>query len=289
MNIDQQLAALHGALDDVLDLERGYADAVLPSAHAELVTGLGAALDVEAGLAQVVPPTSGLPPRVLDGFIAFADEFSALPAAERLAARAWLPVGLLVEAYVLAKHVPTVQGLCVRLGKAKTYARASVRGDARRVLRDLDRSDLRFTELHRIARTLVRRLRLGKGAIDLAHLNSLQLRELFAKRLAALLVEIGRRARGVNLAQHIPKRLVDVAFAEALLGPLSRLVSALTSVVGADLTEANLAGLPLGGVRWSPDTRWPEDWQEWVRDNSIAVAPEVFEIRAGAAGSWLPT
>ena len=76
---------------------------------------------------------------------------------------------------------------------------------------------------------------------------------------------------------------------QALLEPLSQLVSALTDVVGADLTSADLAGLSLDGVRWSSDTRWPEDWEAWVRDNSVPITDDVFEIRPGKAGSWLPT
>ncbi|MEV6239649.1 hypothetical protein [Lentzea sp. NPDC051838] len=290
MNIDQQLASLLGALDDVVDLERGLADATLPRAHAALVAGLDDALDLNTGLAQVVSPATGRPTEVLDGFVSFAAEVCGLPAAERLAARAWLSVDLLVEAYVLAEHVPTVLRLAVDLGKAKMYVQTTVRMDARRVFKDLDRLDHRPIDLHHVARALVRRLERGTAeTVRQAHKNALQLRELFGMRLATLLREIDRRARGAALGHRIHGGLVNAAFAEALLEPLSRLITAVTSVAGADLTAADLAGLPLDGVRWSSDTRWPPAWEVWVRDNSVAVSADLFEIRGGETGSRLPT
>jgi hypothetical protein len=131
----------------------------------------------------------------------------------------------------------------------------------------------------------VRRLMTSLGGVSplAARRRSAQLRELVADRLTALLVAIDRRT------QHPHSGLVDAAFARALLGPLGQLVSALTNVVGDDLTSADLTGLPLDGVRWSSDTRWPHEWQEWVRDNSISVSADVFEIRSGKAGSSVPT
>jgi hypothetical protein len=280
MNIDQQLASLLNALDDVIDLERGLADATLPRVHAELMAGLDNALNVEAGLAQVMPHA----PRALDGFIAFAEELSGLSAVERLATRAQLPVSLLTEAYVLAKHVPTVCALASQLD-AETIivdfldaALAGVRG----VLHDLDRAGFRSGQVRSAARVLLASLMVTRR-LPLARRQSALLRDDVAERLAALLREIDRGTR------HIHSGLVDIAFADALLGPLSRLVSALTDVTGADLTSVDLNGLPLDGVRWSLTTRWPGDWQEWVRDNSVPVSADVFEIRSGKAGSWLPT
>ncbi|HEX8864294.1 MAG TPA: hypothetical protein VF821_01440 [Lentzea sp.] len=285
MNIDQQLASLLGALDDVLDLERGLADATLPRAHADLVDRLDTALDLEAGLAQVVPPTTGLPPRELDGFIAFAHELSELPAVERLAARAWLPVSLVVEGYVLAKHVPTVRAVADLLHHNENVpdVRRSARMEVRLVVHDLDRAKLRATVIHHVARLLLNSLKDRSTDATGVWIQSVHLHELVARRLATLLTEID------SGAQHIHRGLVDVAFADALLGPLDRLRTALTNVVGADLTSADLSGLPLDGVRWSSGTRWPREWEVWVRDNSVPIAADVFEIRSGKAGSWLPT
>jgi hypothetical protein len=279
MNLHRQLASLLNALDDVIDLERGLADATLPRAHAELVTGLDDVLDLEAGLAQVTPPV----PRAVTELVLLADELSRLPAAERLAARAWLPANRLTEAYVLVKHVPTVRALADELDNVENFiaVRTSARMDVLRVLHDLDRAGLESAEVHAIARRLLTLLHVRRGS--LARRQSVLLRDHVADRLPPLLADINRRTL------HINRDLVDVAFADALLGPLGHLVSALTDMAGADLTSADLNGLPLNGVRWSPDTRWPENWREWVRDNSVAVSADVFEIRSGKAGSWLPT
>jgi hypothetical protein len=279
MNLDQQLVSLLDALDEVIDLERGLADATLPGAHAKLMVELDDALDLEAGLARMVPQS----PRAFAGLIAMAEELSGLPAAERLAARAWLPVSLLIEAYILAKHVSTVRALADELDDVEKFVnvRASARMDVRRVLHDLDQAGFGSTEVHTVARQLSILLRLTRGA-SRARRQSALLREHLAERLTVLLVEIDRRAA-------VHSGLVDGAFADALLGPLNQLVSAVTDVVGADLTSADLNGLPLHGVRWSSGTRWPEDWREWVRDNSEPVSADVFEIRSGKAGSWLPT
>ncbi|WP_112269624.1 hypothetical protein [Lentzea terrae] len=287
MNIDQQLAALLTSLDDVLDLERGLADATLSRAHAELVAGLADALDLAAGLADVVQPPPLAP---LERLAAFADELAARPAAERLAARSWLSVSLPTEAYALTTLIPTVRDLTVKAFSFKSGRkfRSSAQPELWRLVHGLEVAGLQGTQLHQFAHAFLDTLGHSLTIVE-ARRHALTLNQGFAERHANLLREIDRRAHGSALAQRVHSGLVDVAFAGALLGPLSQLVSALTSVVGADLTSADLAGLSLDGVRWSSDTRWPEDWEAWVRDNSVPITDDVFEIRPGKAGSWLPT
>ncbi|MGV9277693.1 hypothetical protein [Streptomyces griseosporeus] len=48
---------------------------------------------------------------------------------------------------------------------------------------------------------------------------------------------------------------------------------------GADLSELDLAGLHLEGVRWDSQTRWPVNWEESVRAASVRLGPDLYEIR----------
>lgn len=279
MNIDQQLASLHSALDDVLDLERGLADATLPRAHTELVTGLDDALDLDAGLTRVMSSLDT--PVPLIGFAAFADELAARPAAERLAARSRLPVALLIEARGLANSLPNIRALRDALDYSLNFG--------------ADRTGL-----------LIRALRIAEGlgcstdslGIALRLVSAIQresprtriyaelLYSSCRKRLITVLLEFHAETPGTAPASLV----VGLAYYTAtLVKVINRVLSVLTNMVGADLSSADLSGIPLDGVRWSSDTRWPVDWEAWVRDNSVRVSADVFEIRPGKAGSWLPT
>lgn len=57
---------------------------------------------------------------------------------------------------------------------------------------------------------------------------------------------------------------------------------------GQDLCTADLAGVrpdELDQVRWSTTTCWPPAWQTWVRDNSVPVGPDEWQVRPGAASA----
>lgn len=58
-------------------------------------------------------------------------------------------------------------------------------------------------------------------------------------------------------------------------------VQAASQVVGADLSDVDLRGVPLEGLRWSSTTRWPPDWEAWVHRNSVSVGRDLYAIRAG--------
>ncbi|MGK8491840.1 hypothetical protein [Nocardia asiatica] len=61
----------------------------------------------------------------------------------------------------------------------------------------------------------------------------------------------------------------------------------LNDFIGADLSEVDLEGISLDGVRWSSSTtRWPIDWQERIELDSVLVEGEdIFEIRYGTRAS----
>lgn len=75
------------------------------------------------------------------------------------------------------------------------------------------------------------------------------------------------------------------ALAVDLVRALDLLEKSITSMVGADLTAADLTGIPLAGVRWSDETRWPPGWEGRIRRESVAVGPGQWEIRPGVANT----
>lgn len=65
---------------------------------------------------------------------------------------------------------------------------------------------------------------------------------------------------------------------------LTQLEQALTDVTGADLTHANLNGVPLDGVLWSSNTRWPSHLQEQIRQSSVPIGPDLYRISSRSTG-----
>ncbi|MFI9386369.1 hypothetical protein [Kutzneria sp. NPDC052558] len=64
----------------------------------------------------------------------------------------------------------------------------------------------------------------------------------------------------------------------------NRLSDALTNMTNADLRQANLHGIRLDGLRWSSETRWPDQWVERIRIYSIEIEPDLYEIRPEGIG-----
>lgn len=107
----ERLPALSAALDRVIDLDAGLADIRLNDIHSDLVTAVGAAADLEGGLAAILPTaqrnrpvahesvgtTRNVPLRV------FADDLASRPPHERLAARIWVPRRRLADVRTLSE------------------------------------------------------------------------------------------------------------------------------------------------------------------------------------------
>lgn len=49
----------------------------------------------------------------------------------------------------------------------------------------------------------------------------------------------------------------------------------------ADLSDVDLRGIPLKGVRWSTGTRWPAESEDQIRRDSVEIKPGLWEIRGG--------
>ena len=122
MNIpDQWLRRVHqdllDALDDVLDIDAGLADATLPAHGTALVNALDQVLDLDAGLDDILPQrvpadhtvtsTEADSPPVGSGpvpLVSYARHFAQQPADARLIARTWFPLSGLAALGILARE-----------------------------------------------------------------------------------------------------------------------------------------------------------------------------------------
>ncbi|WP_410659522.1 hypothetical protein [Amycolatopsis sp. lyj-112] len=56
------------------------------------------------------------------------------------------------------------------------------------------------------------------------------------------------------------------------------LITAVTDMTAANLTEVDLSGLRLTGVKWSADTQWPTTWEDSIRARSTEIGPNLYTI-----------
>ncbi|MGA5304268.1 hypothetical protein ACPCHT_30435 [Nucisporomicrobium flavum] len=115
-------------------------------------------------------------------------------------------------------------------------------------------------------------LRRLADSVVVARAAAQEVREALARDIARMFLRIGR----LNLDR------LDDDSAEALR-------EAVNDLRGADLRSVNLVGVDLEGVRWSPATRWPDDWRAQIDRDSVLIGDGLFEVRAGArtAGTHL--
>jgi hypothetical protein len=71
----------------------------------------------------------------------------------------------------------------------------------------------------------------------------------------------------------------DELFAAALVEALDQLNEATTNFAGADLAAVDLEGIQLQGLRWSSTTQWPPGWEEPIRQASVRLETDLYEIR----------
>ncbi|MFC0436736.1 hypothetical protein [Kutzneria buriramensis] len=349
MNDDDRLESadqnLLDALDEVLDLDAGLADATLPSRARTLGEALDTVLDLDAGLTAIVGPGPATGPSLL---LDYALDFAHRPAPWRLAARMWFPVGGLADLriVVVAEATATevthaadvvdldraldgeaalepVKVLCERLTRE---LRPGLRGYLVRHPDATERILTEFTAATSIAAELG--LAVPGLAVAAALGESLAHATRFAGRLqgwrgpgdfpadsAAHVAAIRRALAGgqINLAEPHIKHLFrtappllarllrvavgrarlttiaasrDSAFAAAIetadAGELARatpiLERALIDVTDADLSDANLSGVPLVGVLWSRATRWPSDLVDGIRARSEQIGPDLWRV-----------
>ncbi|GGP36697.1 hypothetical protein [Saccharothrix coeruleofusca] len=294
------LAALDSALDRVLDLDSGLADARLPGRAAALTDALDDVLDLDAGLNAIVPV------RHRSALLNYAHALAARPPRDRLLARRWLPLEELAEVRVAAEVAPSerdaLHALVNGLEQALIVARAgdNVRQYGQEVTGLLVRLiDQAIDDAHGsgialgVARHLEEIRRLARGG---AFRHAVVIRRLGEVQTNVLAFEENRDlGTALEHAASCLRRHGDAGALRRALesdrddsGAIAREVAkavrliqrSVTDVMGADLADADLGGIPLEGVRWSAATRWPADWADWVHHNSTRLGADLWEIRA---------
>lgn len=96
-----------------------------------------------------------------------------------------------------------------------------------------------------------------------------------------IVIEIDPRIYGRGPAMDLIRRLETEPSRkiEQNLGDVrDALAVASHDFIGADLRQANLEDVPLGGIRWDRTTRWPRSWLRRLRSLSTEVEPGILRI-----------
>jgi len=139
--------------------------------------------------------------------------------------------------------------------------------------------------------------RAGNHALDLGRDHSRRRGDAVAHRLDRDLARVNNEAPAVLRTATIavaaaagielgpgPRTRPDQAPAVDAAAVGSALIAARTDFTDMDLSGADLSEVDLRGVVWSVGTRWPAEWADWLRRESVEIAPDVFEVPA----SWRP-
>jgi hypothetical protein len=80
---------------------------------------------------------------------------------------------------------------------------------------------------------------------------------------------------------HAKDKVGVLAFDADAVEALRLLLDAVTNAVGADLSNLDLTDIPLDGVRWSSETRWPTGWGDHILAISEQIGPDLYRVRPG--------
>ena len=269
------MAFLNAALDDVLDLDAGLADAQLSGLQSALVHNLDDVLDLDAGLSDIMsapPPTSDAKEPAdhvptTPTLYTFAAEFAKRAPRDRLTARAWFPRQELAALRSITK-----------LGY-RAHTLGAVRGDDE--VRALD-------EVRVLDEALILGNALTYARDAVRALNDARVRDAVRAlddAFACARDAVRARVRDADRAADDALALARATPGYDVIDAVDLLDNALTHMVGVDLTSVDLHGIPLAGVRWSHETRWPGHWEDQIRQNSVEVEPGLYEILPGTTMS----
>jgi hypothetical protein len=315
---------LHDRLGRFLDPDVGLREAMLHAEHANLLSALDSMMDTEAGLTAILPPPAAAAPQPAPGTqqresgepgmaaaIADADPAARMALRRNPLILAVILSDLLVRALVIARSRDLDLASDLASALASAHARASDRDFDRVSASDLNRalelaSDLdRVGELARVLAHASAHASVVASASDLDLASDLGLDRIlgldlgldffrasaFARDLAQGrdLDLAGDLDRARDLARHMAfvlGRALGIQQVEGLAAAL--LEGALDDFTRADLSQADLTGLNLVGVRWSAaGTRWPPGTDvDALRARSRKVAPGVgiYEIISPGGG-----
>ncbi len=298
---------------DTLDLEAGLRDIGITADHHALVSDVSDLLDLGVGLAAVLStqedpadPTIPESPSEFSSADTSTDLVTALakaPAAVRLALRA--------SVLDLTQAIDIISALDRAKGRTDILRGDLTHISARAIGRDL-------TTAHTLARIVANDLARARSiprprdpvhnltharARDLAHdliLAIIRARDLAlarthniprARSLARDLAYAIIRARDLALAhaRDLAHNLAhNLGVPEAETGQIENLhteelCDIVNDLIGADLHNVNLSGMRLDGVRWSDATRWPVQWVDRIKQDSVDLGDGIYEYRPGSS------
>jgi hypothetical protein len=273
--VDRWLAEQHKSLIQELaanlDLEAGLHDAMIPARHASLLADLRETLDLESGLGAIVPrSTEGILERdsgetqVSQGarnLRALIRDLSSNSPRDLLEFRTHTIWSERVKRYRCG-----CLDICMII---MDFVSAEVEAIEQAFNANRDRS-------FQSARTVA----VVQGYVDELGILLARTRQFdrgFNTDIDKLRNAVGKLV-GILDASNVLKPVRDTA--ESLRADLNELDEVLNDFTGVDLSNTNLQGIRLDGVRWSPETQWPNGWADKIRNESIEIAPGIFEIRA---------
>ncbi len=263
LGLDQWLADQHNALvhdlAETLNLQAGIRDALLPAPHARLVEELGDTLDLQAGLADAKSRVLEANPELETDTVSSPHDINQV----EIMPSAWLDVGdrLDVRTHTASPSFRTCS--CVRIRIAvlnATYANTQ----KLRELVDADRDS------SRTARSLLDKLIEAVG----------RTREKFERGFDEDLNHFRDLAHKIVRALSTDSALSQAhAMAQMVAEKLDEIERYLNDFTDADLENVDLQPIRLAGLRWSNRTKWPSDWIDLIRRDSMEIAPGIFIIR----------
>ncbi|WP_040713259.1 hypothetical protein [Nocardia takedensis] len=273
-----------------LDIDAGLREALIETRHIEFARGLRDVLDVESGLAAIIPAVQLKPipsPQAEEWDIVDAVLALEPPLAARLELR-HMAAAAMTDAMAVARRIADVfASIAKRTGGVGDAAGAVKQVDAGlRKISDqlgyvliedaaahvLDGGDGAAAEwlehVRRFLRVSMRRIEIAVHEVFCAALQGTE-----SQTPATQLTDSLAAARAVH-------RLLE-RFAHGLF----RFEKVLNNFIGEDLSAVDLVGVHLSGVRWSDDTRWPEDWRDEIEHNSDQISEGIYEIRSSIGKS----
>lgn len=211
----------------------------------------------------------------------FADEFARKSPAERLGSRVWFPR--------------------TELGILKSVVRLAADGRSEGPAEERNSAQVMLDEMKNMAHELAMSLddlqRTLAGWTTRLHLFVYLLNEARNSDRLLVINQVEARATAYphtetfddsaisELAQAWERDLArlltsvhSTEFVQRLSEAITRLHEAITDMTGADLSSADLAGLPLDGILWSSTTQWPPTWEPEVAQQSLRLAPDTHVV-----------
>jgi hypothetical protein len=282
--LTRQRASLMGGLADALNLEAGLQELLVPERHADLVDDLDDILDIETGLAAIVPhvPAANADPGITTGGTATGGRHSLRDLARRIR-----QMDNQSRLRIRQRYEWNVLDLDLRI--------AAALATANKLHEYFD--PIQANELHNLiehARNLAIDVQAFDVAMHLKTAHQLACMRNTESKTGELIDQVNTaRILGHNHVEFHRRHardepvliealqlafIMDLAVATDSVG-IDQLTRARNDFTGLDLRTLDLADIRLEGVLWSTSTRWPPEREGQVRQDSVEIESGLFEVR----------